>query len=28
VFAWPGDDEANADASGIYIDGRLHRRAD
>jgi hypothetical protein len=24
VFAWSGD----SDASGIYIDGRLHRRAD
>jgi CubicO group peptidase (beta-lactamase class C family) len=24
VFAWPGD----ADASGIYIDGRLHRQVD
>jgi hypothetical protein len=28
VFAGPRDTETDADASGIYIDGRLHRRAD
>jgi hypothetical protein len=28
VFAWPGDADVDLDASGIYVDGRLHRRAD